>query len=183
MPQSRGTTRGRQIPYPRRLTSWELGPGGTAPTVINSSVSIFLGAFIQATSDGLTVIRIRGEFVWWLDLATASNDGFAGALGIGLASEAAISAGAASVPTPITEQTSENWLYHRYLSIKSPVAFASAAAQDGPNIATSVRIDVDTKAMRKFLSDLGIYAIMEVVEVGTASSQVAFNSRSLVKLP
>ena len=183
MAYSRGSPRGPIRISTRRLTSWQVGPGGTAPTVVNSAVSIFLGSAIQAVTDGVTIIRIRGEFVWWLDLAMASNDGFAGAFGIGIASFAAVTAGAASVPTSITEESSENWLYHRYLSVKSLVAFAAAAAQDGPSVASSVRFEVDTKAMRKLPSDLAIYAMLEVVEVGTAGSQIAFNSRSLIKLP
>jgi len=167
----------------RRQTSWGLGPGGTAPTVVNSNVAIFLGSFVSPTVDGDTVVRIRGHLSAYLLLATATNDGFAGAFGIGIASAAAITAGAASVPTPITEQDADNWLFHQYFSVKSPVAFASGAAQNGPDIASSFRMDVDSKAMRKVSSDAGIYAMVEVVEVGTASMEVAFDSRMLLKLP
>ena len=179
--RSRGFHRGRQIP--RRLISWELGPGGTAPTVINSTVAIFLGSALSSSEDGLTVVRIRGELLVYMLLATTSNDGFSGAFGIGLASEAAVTAGAASVPTPITESSADMWLYHRFFSVKSPVAFASGAAQDGPSLATSFRLEVDSKAMRKLIQEDALYAMIEVAEVGTASIEVHFDSRILVKLP
>ena len=179
MARFRGSTRGRTIGQPHR-TSWEVGPGGTAVTPTSVAGSFFLGQAVQATFDTLTLIRLRGEFSAFLNLATSSLDGYAGAFGIGIASFAAITAGIASVPTPITEESSENWLYHHYFSLKAGFPF-SAGADPGGNDNALTRFDVDSKAMRKIPTDLAIYAAIEVVEVGTASMQVQFNSRILVK--
>ena len=43
------------------------------------------------------------------------------------------------------------------------------------------KIEVDSKAMRKFNADESIYGAIEVIEVGTATMQFAFCSRMLVK--
>ena len=166
----------------RRLTEWSQGPGGTGPTVVSTPVATIIGAILVPTAPGLTVVRIRGELEMHLSLATAALDGFAGAFGIGIATAAAATAGGASVPTPITEEDSDNWLYHRYFSVKAPIASAVSTAPTGEVISANVRIEVDSKAMRKFPLEMALYASLEVVEVGTAIMQVAFNSRALVKL-
>jgi len=176
--------RGRSLssrPSSRRLTDWGNGPGGTAPTPVSTPVATILGAFVFALHPGFTVVRIRGEFAAHLGLATASEDGFAGAFGIGIASLAAVTAGGGSVPTPITEAVSDNWLYHRFFDIKAGFPFAAGADPAG-NREAFIRFEVDSKAMRKFPPDTAIYASLEVVEVGTANMEVAFNSRMLVKL-
>ena len=180
MPRLRGSPRG--VTIPRRLTSWESGPGGTAVASTSVGTAIILGSAISATVPGLTIVRLRGELMMYMDQAASSNDGFAGAFGIGLASKAAVTVGVGSVPTPIAEDTSENWLYHRYFALKAGFGFAGGADPGGNN-QFSLRIDVDSKAMRKFPEDLSIYAAIEVVEVGVASLQMHFDSRTLVKLP
>ncbi len=116
-----------------------------------------------------------------LTLATAANDGYSGAFGIGIASTAACTAGGGSVPTPITESVSDNWLYHQFFNLKAGFPFATGADPAG-NRAAFLNIEVDSKAMRKFPPDSSIYASLEVAEVGTAGLEVFFDSRMLVKL-
>ena len=182
MPQFRGSPRGRVV-VTRRSTSWQVGVGGTGLTNISLSTSVFLGSAIQAVTDGATVIRIRGELLVWMSLATASNDGFSGAFGIGLATFAGVTAGIGSVPTPITEDSSDSWLWHRFFSVKSPVLFAQGAGQGGPDTPTSFWVEIDSKAMRKLPTELSIYAAIEVVETGTAQMHVQLDTRTLIKLP
>ena len=181
MARFRGSPRGRTI-VPRRLTSWEVGPGGTAVTPTSVAGSFFLGSAIQASIPGLTIVRIRGEFAAYLNLATSSLDGYVGAFGIGIASLAAVTAGVGSVPTPITESGADNWLYHRFFALKAGFPF-SAGADPAGNLLYALRFEVDSKAMRKFETEQALYAIFEVVEVGTSSMQVHFDSRVLAKLP
>ena len=172
----------------RHRSSWEVGPetagGGQPQTVIASGASL-AGTAVQAAVDGLTLIRTRGELLLFLRLATAAGNGFHGAFGIAKATSAAIVAGAASVPTPITEEAWDGWLYHRYFSIMAagPIATATAAQEALQNSATTsaVRIEVDSKAMRKWAVDEGLYAAIEVTEFGTATMDWTFNSRMLFK--
>ena len=172
----------------RHRSSWEAGPetsGGGAAQVISSSIAELAGTAVQATVDGLTVIRTRGELMLYVETASLQGNGFHGAFGIAKATSAAVLAGAASVPTPITEEAWDGWLYHRYFHIHSagPIAVATAAqeALQVNNVCAALRIEVDSKAMRKQDIDEAIYAAIEVTEVGTASMRWSFNCRLLVK--
>ena len=121
----------------------------------------------------------------YLTAATALGDGFHGAFGIAKATAAAVLAGVLSVPNPITEEAWDGWLYHRYFAVMAPGPIAAATAaqetlQNAGNIA-SLRLEVDSKAMRKQDIDEAFYACIEVVEHGTATAEWLFNSRLLVK--
>ena len=175
----------------RRKTSWTVGPEtgvNGATQVITASGSVLATTAVITTMDGITLVRTRGELVLLLGIAAAQGDGFHGAFGIGQVSSPAFTAGVGSVPTPLTEEDWDGWLYHRYFGLFSggPLATATAADQQSQVNSTSaaLRLDVDSKAMRKSEIDMTFYAAIEVVELGTASSmEFAFNSRMLVKLP
>ena len=175
----------------RRKTSWQIGPQSGvdgASVQISASQATLLNGVLFVSEDGLTLVRTRGEFVAHLQLAAADGDGFHGAFGIAVATSAAVTAGVASVPTPLTEENWDGWLYHRYFGLFSggPIAAATATQQKEQVNATSaaLRFEVDSKAMRKLEVDMAIYAAIEVVELGAASQmRFAFNSRTLIKLP
>ena len=162
----------------RRKTAWSIGPGGTGAGPIASSSAAFVGGGTQPTVDALTVVRLRGELLLSLVSAVNPLDGFRGAFGVGIVSLPAFTAGIASVPTPITEEGDENWLYHRYFTLFT--GDGTEANFFGPSFA---RIEVDSKAMRMAGVDKVFYAAIEVVEVGSAVMDVSFNSRFLNKLP
>jgi len=162
----------------RRQTAWAIGPGGTTPVNITSSVAVILGGTVVPASEGLTVIRTRGLFAMHLKSVASQNDGFQGAIGIGLATLAAVTAGVGSLPTPLTEVGDENWLYHRFISIH-----AQEATESNLNGASWTRFEIDSKAMRKVPVGTSCYACLEVIEVGTASAQAFLDTRQLVKLP
>jgi len=161
----------------RRLTTWDEGTGGIAVSAITASGAFFIGAAVQALGDGLTVIRQRGELTAILSVATSALDGFSGAFGIGKATSAAVLGGIANVPTPITEQSWDGWLYWTPIQVISPIA---AQFDNG---ATVFRQTVDTKAMRKLSEDEALYAAWEGTEVGTATMSLFWDSRVLAKLP
>ena len=178
MAHSRGFARGRQFGSSRRQTGWSVGPGDELATTITAAGSTLIGTAIVATTDGTTIVRIRGFLRAFLNNATSNGDGFQGAFGIGIASLAAVTAGVGSVSTPITEIGSDNWLFWHVLSLHAAEASEATFGDE-----TMQDIVVDTKAMRKAPTDLAIYAAVEVVEIGTASMTMFFDSRSLAKLP
>ena len=186
MPRSRNfVSRTRSAPH---RSSWEFGPetgANGAAQGISGSIAELAAVAVGATVDSLTVIRTRGELVLYLKTATAVGDGFHGAFGIAKATAAAVLAGAASVPTPLTEEAWDGWMYHRYFNIQSPgpIAVATAAQEvlQVNNVAAAVRIEVDSKAMRKWDVNEAFFAAIEVVEVGAATMNWAFNCRFLVK--
>ena len=117
--------------------------------------------------------------------ATNLEDGFFGAFGIGLARSPAFDAGVASLPTPISEEFQDNWLYHRYLTSLSQGAISAAGVSisGGQQDATTaaIRFEVDSKAMRKMNIGDVIYAAVEFTLAGSATAAWSFNSRMLVK--
>ena len=101
----------------RHRSSWEIGLCNStdgAPITISASSAVAVPVAASAGVDGLTVIRIRGELNVYLTSSGALGNGFVGAFGIGKATDAAILSGIASVPTPLTEDSWDGWLYHRY---------------------------------------------------------------------
>ncbi len=177
MPPRRDFPQGR-VRIPRRATSWVDGVGGTAVTDIAASSVQFLGNALVGVVEGLTVVRIRGLFRCWLTLATAANDGFSGAVGIGIAATTAVAQSIGAVPTPITEMDSDNWLWYQTFSVFNPVV--SSTELTAPVMAFTA--EIDSKAMRKFPTNMSLYAAFEVVEVGTATMSMSLDSRVLVKL-
>ena len=126
------------------------------------------------------LIRTRG-YVRALQLTAASaGDGMRIGFGIAKATEAAIAAGIASVPTPLTEQDWDGWLFWTKLTVAS----VTATIADGVNAAAvQHRVEIDSKAMRKVPEDEGLYAAVEAVETGTVTVRIAHDSRMLFKLP
>ncbi len=162
----------------RRKTAWSIGPGGTGVTIVSTSSASFLGGGAQPIIDGLTVVRIRGELLIYLTLGTSTGDAFSGAVGIGDVALPAFTAGIASVPTPITEETDENWLWHSYFTVA-----AHNATETAFNESAVLRLPIDSKAMRKQGVDRVLYAAIEVVEIGAATLHAFLNCRVLDKLP
>ena len=160
----------------RRTRTWGVGPGGTSTAQLSASGVSLLGSAITPTEDKLTVMRTRGLFAVNLVTITSGGDGYFGAVGIGKATKAAHIAGIASLPTPITEQTWDGWLWHSFFSVHG-----------GPEAAigttgSSQWIEIDSKGMRKFDVDDVLYAAVEVVENGTAVINLQLDTRMLFAL-
>ena len=188
--RSRSSFRSSSARSLRRKTSWQIGPSTGAsgePVTIIASSSVLAAKGASIAVDGITTVRWRGELNLLLSLADAAGSGFHGAFGIGVATTAAFLGGVATLPTPLDEEDWDGWVYHRYFSLLSggPLATATAADQQSQvnSMSAAVRIEVDSKAMRKEMSDMTEFAIIQVVEIGASSMEFAFNSRTLIKLP
>ena len=130
---------------------------------------------VSPTNDGHTIVRLRGYFSARLTAAASISDGFFGAFGIGKATLAAFTAGVGAVPTPITEEAWDGWIYHEYFSVLSQT---TTVLED-----TSWLVrQIDSKAMRKLTIEDVIYVVFEMSEVGTATMALNMNSRVLLKL-
>jgi len=161
----------------RRKTSWNIGPHGKVSHSSNT-VSIFpIGA--QALIDGQTIIRIRGELNMGLSSIAAAIDGFTRvAFGIGIVTENAFSAGVASVPDPLADIAWEGWMAYW-----TGTFYGVVTATISQDIPANVRVDIDSKAMRKIANTdilMGVFSTLE--EVGTATVRAQFSSRILAKL-
>ena len=175
--------RGRVPTRPqRRLTAWSVGVGGTTLLQLTATGKSIVGSGFDFSTTG-TVVRTRGMLQLYLSLSTSAQDGYAGAFGIMLVRDQAFAAGAASIPGPLSDLNDE-WLYHTFFNEHNPFASggAVAAGDSMNNGAGTDKIVVDSKAMRKFTDGDTMVAMVEVVETGTATLNVRFNSRFLGKL-
>ena len=175
----------RPIRSPRRKTEWAAGPGNGAALqsqYTSTSVKLVNGLFLFA--EDVTLVRLRGRLQCWLVSATAAG-GYIGAFGLAKSTTAAAAAGIGSVPTPITEQNWDGWLYWTAIQVVAAGAIDSGAMADTEAvhpITAAVSIEVDSKAMRKFSNLDTLYGAMELTELGTSVMDWAFDSRILVKL-
>jgi len=171
----------------RRKTSWQSGPkSGTAgASLAFASSGAALGGVGQTSlADGLTLVRLRGNFMIHME-SGAIGDEFFGAFGIGIVNSDAFSAGSASVPSPRVDQDWDGWLYHRYLAIQASDTLDTGVSSslDTLNPTTAaLRFEVDSKAMRKVKTKETIFCALELTEVGAASGRWHFDSRMLLKL-
>ena len=172
MARSRGFPRARASSGVSR--QWGVGPGGSGITTLVATGSAFLGSSLVTTGEELTVMRTRGIVDMFIKGAGAADgDGFFGAVAIGKTTQAAIAAGITAVPTPLTESDWDGWFWHSFLSVH--VGDISL----GGRPESHQRIEVDSKAMRKFDPKDALYAVVEVVEIGTTTLNVFFDTRML----
>lgn len=187
MANFRGSNRGRQQTRPRRSSDWTAGIGSAiAQAAIVATGATLVNAAVAVLADGVTLVRTRGRLLMFLTNATAGADGLVGAFGIGIASTAAVTAGAASVPTPITEQGWDGWLYWQAVQLRAAAPLAGSASEDRDAVSTvsaSQIVEIDSKAMRKVNDLETVYAALEVTELGTATLEWSVDTRLLFKLP
>ena len=168
----------RPIQRIKRLTDWGLGPvsGASSVPLAVTGTGQQLGIGIALVLESaVTLVRIRGDFLFFLKTATAVGDGFSGALGIGLVTNEAFAVGATAVPGPVSEADWNGWVFHTFFNVLSPLGGSSGGA-------THQRITMDSKAMRKWSEGMTLVPVLEVVEHGTATADAFFDSRILVKL-
>ena len=151
----------------RRQTHWGEMQGATT----TSTTQATLLASSAGVHDGETIVRIRGLVSLSLKSSSAVGDGFFGAIGIGVVSTAAATAGVASIPTPLTEAAWDGWMLHQYLVVEDVDGSTGNGAMD--------RVQLDSKAMRKLTEDDSLVLVWEGIETGTATGAVQCRVRVL----
>ena len=161
----------------RCKVSWAGGPRGVFQNVTAAQVTLFaVGS--QANVDDLTLVRIRGELLVQISNASAVNSGFQWAFGMCVVSENAFGIGATAIPAPFTDIAWDGWMVHLQGSNFYDTLDLTA------NLADTVRVVIDSKAMRKTHATDVLCALLETHdEIGTASLDAHLVSRTLSKLP
>ena len=164
----------------KRKTAWGVGPQEVDRTLTSStSVLWSAGIVLSSAAPEATIVRIRGIMTATLEVVGAIGDGFFGAIGMGLVTSAAFAAGVGSVPTPITEEDWDGWMFHSYFDVRA----VTATIADGVNaVGVVARIPIDTKAMRIFREEMTLVGVTEVVESGAANVEMQGQTRVLLKL-
>ena len=180
MAHSRSRSRQGSQRSTRRETAWEQGPGAGTLVSISSSSKTILGTAFEPAVPGLTIVRIRGNLQAYLKTASAGDSGFHCAVGIGIVTTDAFSIGVTAMPGPLSDIFWDGWLFHQIFDIFA----ASGTIADNFNLGLAVeRFEIDSKAMRKFRTNMTVFAMLETVEGGTATMSVRVGSRMLLKLP
>ena len=164
----------------RRQTTWELGPGSSLITAISASGAFVIGAGIESLQDGVTIVRLRGSFQAYLAAVDAVDGGFHVNFGIGLVTADAFAVGASAMPSPLSDADWDGWLYYRDFDLHSPSA---TIADNRVDNLTSIQFEIDSKAMRKFGTNVTIFGMIAATEVVNSTMGVWFDSRMLLKLP
>ena len=172
----------------RRKTSWSPGPltviGGQSISATGKVAATTAQTFL---TDGTTMVRLRGEMLFYMKNATALDDGLEGAVGIAKVSSQSVAIGVTATPGPLAQEDWDGWLWHRYVHLNAAgpiVQSAVSIATDGINaISAALRVEIDGKAMRKFAENDSIVMISEWTINGTASIRWHARSRMLLKLP
>ena len=132
----------------------------------------------QALFDGLTIARIHGNITMWLEVVGSIGDGFdEAALGICNVSENAFGVGITAIPFPIADVGWEGWMFHKQLG---PIVGLSVTEGENTGPISQVRLDFQTKSMRKTKASDVLVAVMELgTEIGVATLTLAMTSRVL----
>ncbi len=149
---------------------------------LSSSIGVLFPTGIVPLVEGLTITRIRGDFLVFIQTANAAADGFSGAVGIMLVPDEAFAAGVGSIPIPLDDIDYEEWIWYQSFNIKAPIG---AIATDEPSYAgpSFLRAVIDSKAMRKFPVGKTLCAVLEGAESGTTLMRASIQGRMLVTLP
>ena len=162
----------------RRPTFWT--GFQTSEIVLNAGgPASFLVVITEAALENVpnpTLIRSRGE---WSASMTVSTDAAAVVVGAGLAvvDSRAATAGVASLPRPLLESDSDDWLWWGVMYLKNSVAGLT-------DIMPSRSKELDSKAMRKIGSNEVVVAVFEAFDptaTAIVTTQVQMSARILLK--
>ena len=174
-----GHSRGSRFPRrSARSTSWELGPSEVNGGFTLSGAALWAGT-VTTSLPKSTLIRLRGLVRVTLLTAGSAGDGFFGAYGIGLFTKEAVAIGVTAVPTPLSDENWDGWIWHSYWDVRS----TTATIADGVNAGGVVKdVDIDSKAMRIWTDEYTLLGVSEAVESGVATCEIQGSSRALIKL-
>ena len=170
---------GRHTRFPvrtRRLTDWGFGPDMLNQTI--SSSTKVLGTTSLTVAEQQTIVRIRGHLHLLLLTADAAGVGFLGAAGIALVNSDAFAQGVNSIPGPQSDANWDSWLWHSFWDVRS----VTGTIADGANAAgISQRIEIDSKAMRRWEPAQTLIFMVEGTETTSAAVRLNMDSRMLLK--
>jgi len=171
----------RRTPFVRtfrskRNTDWGFGVDMLAQSLTISGK--LLGTTSLSVVEQQTIVRIRGLIHLQLTSVDVVSAGFLGACGIGLVQNDAFSVGITALPGPQTDANWDGWMWHSFFDVRA----VTATIADGANaVGVDQRLEIDSKAMRKWTADMTLILMVEVTESGTATLRVNGDSRILLK--
>ena len=161
----------------KQRLSWDLGPGGGAPTGFSAATTGILGAGVSPLVGTITIRRLRGEILYSILSLAAATDRVRMTSGIAVVStDAFVDVGATAMPDP-DDDMAYPWLWWDTVLINPET---TTVGLDG---ITSIRRVVDSKAMRIMREDqILAWMVQFLDESGTVSAAVGGNTRILVSV-
>ena len=146
--------------------------GSTVDQGIIAGTKVLLASFILSNPPlGETILRTRVRLFVRSDNETGTEEQV-GAFGLVVVTDAALAAGAGSIPGPFTDGGDDGWFVHQ--SIWQGASFATANGATG--------YDIDSKAMRKVEDGHSIAIMVENASGEAFQMQVGIAVRLLAKL-
>ncbi len=158
----------------RSPTAWELSFISTGVTTVVANGKTLLSSSAGLLISNFTIVRTRGILCIGSDQTGATEDQV-GAFGVGIVSEQARAAGAASIPGPVSEAIWDGWFVHQFMINR--FVNVTGVGVDANFVKT---IEIDSKAMRKVDSNDDLVLM---VENGSGSTGFVFTAqmRFLIK--
>ena len=156
----------------RRATQWLGSADQTDRTGLAAATAIF-DQFFNFGEDA-TIVRTRGS-LWVSTDQSANNEEPFGALGFSVVTDQAAAAGVASLPTPITDEASDNWFL--WIPWMAGLRVADATGIMNP----WVEYKFDSKAMRKVDDGDNVVVMLENASAADGALFI-IKFRMLVKL-
>ena len=135
-----------------RQTTWVQSVDNTDHLALAAATSLFDQFFVSG--DPTTIVRTRGLLTVFSDQSVGSETPF-GAVGMGIVSDEAAAAGAASIPAPYSNAAWDGWFVHQPFA--APMRFADATGFAD----YSQSYVIDSKAMRKLSPDDTVVVMVE----------------------
>ncbi len=139
---------------------------------LDSAAAATLAGGSLAFAAPATILRVRGMVMVNQDGATDGATQFV-TMGLGIVSTDAVAAGAASLPDP-GDEPEYPWLYWLSVPLRSAIISGSTVG----DIASSARIELDTKAMRRVKPGQSLVMVYQT----TTASAVDINQGQLCVL-
>ncbi len=155
----------------KRVSTW-VGSADQGAIAVASNATVIMQS--NATLGDTTVVRVRGLLVVEPNVYTADK-AMQGAFGIGIVSDQAFAAGAASVPGPWTDPDWGGWfVWQAWAGRLEFVTGTGVRVRD-----SALEYQIDSKAMRKVESNETLIVVAES-QVGAVNISTPF--RMLLKL-
>jgi len=136
-----------------RATNWVASFDDTSFTAIAASGAVLDQSFV--ITEDTTIVRTRGSLWVSSDQVAAAEEPF-GALGMAVATDQATAIGVTALPTPITDEGSDNFFLWMPWLASVNIATAASIANN-----PYMRYDFDSKAMRKANSGDNVVVTLE----------------------
>ena len=169
--RSRGRSRQR-VEWGISKMSDAVSLAANSVNVQTSSTSLLL-LLDQATAP--TIVRLRGDIIVQAT-GTATHAVLVG-VGVAIVSTRAATIGPTAVPRPVTE-SDFSWMWHKFIHL-----VVKASSDTVGSVATIVRVEIDSKAMRKVLSTEEELVMVTETDNGAGNAGILFmgSLRVLVK--